>query len=393
MAGSPFLVFAWKHHLRAIENVADAMVAGLRTVGVDARTVVLPDGLDEVKELLVQPLAGVLALTTMPLTVEINGTPLHRMVNSPVWVYFLDAPIYDLARVAPARVFCTDAQTDPRLVPVSPEAGYLRLLGTVGTGGFWGSQARHLPFASFPRLPVGGQLPVPQRRICVIGTIGKELGGGTAGETLRAVLDRTAPASVAPSALDDVADLLAGAQAPAMPAEAIAKLLGWGPKELVDPEHLPLVCGVDSWVRRERRLLAVRSLIGQPVDFFGFGWQELLGEVAGFRHIGKIAHEDVALVMTRYRAVLNFDPNWAEGVHDRVYTAAAMGVPVLTPHNAALAGAGLPADLVHRYDANGPELGGLVEQLLAGRGAPAQPRMDVIVRHSWTARMAELLAG
>ena len=121
----------------------------------------------------------------------------------------------------------------------------------------------------------------------------------------------------------------------------------------------------------------MRSLAGQPVDFYGSGWQAALGDIPDFRHVGRVHHDDIALLIPHYRAVLNFDPNWSGGVHDRVYTAAAMGVTVVTNTNTALHAAALPADLVIPYAADRPAIG---EQLAALELFDGAPHMNAPAR-------------
>jgi hypothetical protein len=90
---------------------------------------------------------------------------------------------------------------------------------------------------------------------------------------------------------------------------------------------------------------------------------------------------------------VNFDPNWTGGVHDRVYTGAAMGTHVFTNENTGLAGAGLPDGLVTTYNPNRPALAARVQDggaLL--RAEPQALRSDVLVKHNWAARMATWLA-
>jgi hypothetical protein len=390
MASPTFLILAFDHPLRAVESVGEGMAAGLRSLGVATEALALPRDNARLAAHLAGTPAGILSLGPLPLSTVVDGVPLHRRVRCPVWLYFLDAVIYDLARVPVTRAFLADAAGDPRLIPVTPEAGYLRLLGRRQEGGFWPSQATHLPFGCFPRWEVPLR-PVPrQPRLCVIGTIGFELGGGRAGESLPELLARARPAGVAGDRLDALAEMLLSPHAPLVPAQAVMRALGWGPDDVTSPGHVAFVCAVDSWMKRERRLAAVRSLVGVPVDFYGHGWDQAFPDAPSFRQGGQVAHDDIAALVRRYGAVLNFDPNWAAGVHDRVYTACAMGVPVLTNDNSALDGAGLPPDLLHVYDANRPALAELARRALAGCPEPARPRLDVLKAHGWMDRMARL---
>src|SRR5712691_8794330 len=161
---APFLVLAWDHPLRVVESVGDSMAAGLRTLGIDAHVLAVPRDTEKLAAFLARPLGGVLALGPVLLGAQVGNELLYRHLTCPVWLYFLDAPIYDLARVPGTREFLEAAQSDPRLIPVSPEAGYLLLLGRRAEGGYWPAQARHLPFGCFPRLGIANPRAARQPR-------------------------------------------------------------------------------------------------------------------------------------------------------------------------------------------------------------------------------------
>jgi hypothetical protein len=257
-----------------------------------------------------------------------------------------------------------------------------------------------VPFAAFPcvqrgplaRAATGEQAVLP--RVAVIGTIGNELGGTPAGETLPGLLARVAGTRATPERLAALHDALLAPGADAMPALTVARELGWGPERAFDRASLGVLVAVDSWVKRHRRIQAVASLAGVPVDFYGTGWREQFGDTPGFNYIGRVHHDNIARVLAHYRATVNFDPNWQGGVHDRVYSAAAMGTHVFTNANTGLATAGLPADLLTTYDANRPRLASLVSDsgVLACTG-PGGARVDVLARHNWGSRMAGWLCA
>ncbi len=386
-----FLVLAYDHPLRAVESVAERMAAGLSALGFRALALTVPRDGARLAEMAPEQVCGVLSLGPLPLTTPLGGRPLWEHFDAcPVATWLLDAPLYDLARVPAMRSFLAAAQRDPRLSLVSPESGYRDWLGA-----HLGVRWDLLPYAAFPRLEPGST-PVPaQARIAVIGTVGDELGGTPVGESLPDLLQRVAGRIARTERLAALHDALRAPDAHALPARTVADVLGWDGAQALEREPLSALIAIDSWVKRQRRIDAVRSLAGQPVDFFGSGWQQVLGDVPGFRHVGRVHHDRVALLMPHYRAVLNCDPNWQGGVHDRVYTAAAMGATCVTNTNTGLAAAGLPADLVVTYDANRPRL---AEQLDAmGLFSDAthvnRPRADVLARHNWSSRMADWLAG
>jgi hypothetical protein len=390
-----FLVLAFDHPTRAVESVGERMAAGLCTLGFDAAVLSLPRDAAKLAQLPPQRVCGVLSLGPMPLSLRIGERALWEHFDCPVSLYLLDAILYDMARVPVMGDFLNAARRDPRLGLVAPETGYRDWLGAT-----LAVQWDHVPFAAFPcvqrgplaRAAAGVQPRLP--RVAVIGTIGSELGGTPAGETLPGLLARVAGAHAAPERLATLHDALLAPGADAMPALTVARELGWGPERAFDRPSLGLLVAVDSWVKRHRRIRAVASLAGVPVDFYGTGWQEQFGDTPGFNYIGRVHHDHIARVLAHYRATVNFDPNWQGGVHDRVYSAAAMGTHVFTNANTGLAAATLPSDLVTTYDATAPRLAALV----ADSGAlacdhPGGARVDVLARHNWGSRMADWLCA
>ncbi len=389
-----FLVLAFDHPTRAVESVADRMAAGLCTLGFDAAAVSLPRDAARLAQLPPEQVCGVLSMGPLPLSVRLGDKALWDHFTCPVSVYLLDAILYDMARVPVMGEFLAAARRDPRLGLVAPETGYREWLGdTIGV--HWD----HVPFAAFPGVRRGtlagpaGDAPEILQRVAVVGTIGNELGGTPAGETLPELLQRVAGPLASAAQLARLHDALHAPDADAMPALTVARELGWGPDRALSRNSLAVFIAVDSWMKRERRIQAIASLRGVPVDFFGTGWREHFREVPGFNYVGRVRHDDIARVLGHYQATVNFDPNWQGGMHDRVYTAAAMGTHVITNENTGFLTAGLPSDLVTTYDANRPQLARLVADrgLLAGTPSGAA-RLDVLARHNWGSRMAQWLA-
>lgn len=384
-----FLVLAFEHPLDAVQSVAERIAAGLCCHGLNAVVCTLPRDGDKLAQLPPASVCGVLSMGPLPLAWRIGSRALWEHFEAPVTSYQLDALPYDLVRVPVMGEFLAAAQRDPRLGLASPEDGYRRWLGPA-----LGVRWQPLPFGAFARVMPAAAPVAPQDRWCIVGTIGSELGGSPIGETLPALLQRVlAPLAGAPGCAR-VADALLAADAHPMPARTVATTLAWDAGQVLQPAVLAALVAVDSWVKRERRIAAVRSLAGVGVDFFGSGWAAVLGDVPGFRHVGNIRHDDIASLLPHYRGIVNFDPNWQHGVHDRVYTAVAMGVPVLSNDNTALDGAALPRELLLRYDANRPDLAGVIGA--AGHTAaplPSRPRAELLARHNWAARLGPWLAG
>ncbi|MDD2976678.1 hypothetical protein [Aquabacterium sp.] len=377
-----FLVIAFDHPLQAVESVADRIATALCCQGVNAAACSLPRDLQKLASIPPDKVTGILSMGSVPLSHRLGDGWLWEHFACPVTVYLLDAILYDLARVPVLRHFLAAARQDPRLSLASPESGYAQWLQE-SVGVRWD----HLPFGHFAKIKPGEPAVVPQARLCVIGTIGQELGNNPANENLPGLLERVGLSD--PLLRTRVQDALLASDADAMPARTVSEQLGWNPETAL--QHLPALIAVDSWVKRHRRLAAVRSLQGVPVDFFGTGWRELLGDVPDFRYVGNIKHQDIATLLRHYRGLVNFDPNWQHGVHDRVYTACAMGTAVITNDNTALGEDHLPAELISTYSAQNPELTEQVRDIgiLGQQPSATTPRYDVMQSHCWTNRIAK----
>ena len=384
------LILCFEHPTNAVLSVGEAMATGLRSHGTAVRVCRLPRDLGVLAQLPPESVSGILSLGSLPLSAQIAGRPLWEHFPAPMQVYLLDALLYDLARVPAMGDFLVAALQDKRLGLLSPEDGYRRWLQPALPVS-WGQ----LAFAAFVHAtPFAAPVPA-QQRLCVVGNVGNELGGSPAGETLLALLQRLLGVQFARSRLRRLVEALGASDADAMPAVTVCRELHWSPAQALNSRQLPTLIAVDSWVKRTRRIAAVRSLAGVPCDFFGSGWAELLGEVPGFRHVGQIQHNDIAKLLPHYSAIVNFDPNWQHGVHDRVYTAAAAGVAVVTNHNLALAGAAIPADRLALYDARRPDLAGAVREAgwLERRAPCFRVDTEMLTRHGWAARMAGWLGS
>ena len=385
-----FLVLAFDHPLQAVESVAERIAAGLSCHGLNAVVCLLPRDAPKLAALQPGQVEGVLSLGPIPLSIRVNEQPLWEHFKCGFTVFLLDALLYDVARVPVMREFLSAAQLDPRLGLASPEDGYRQWLSD-DLKVRW----KHLPFAAFSHVASRAETVSAQPRLCVIGSVGGELGGSPVGETLPELLARALGRLTTPGGRAHIADALQATDAHPMPALTVTTALELPPHRALQSDVLPALIAIDSWIKRQRRLEAVRSLAGVPVDFFGSGWHELIGDCPGFRHVGQVGHREIARLLPHYRAVVNFDPNWHAGVHDRVYTACAMGVPVLSNHNSGLAAAALPAALVLGYDANRPKLAPLVAEhgLLREDRPPSRPHADVMSRHNWATRMGQWLTG
>lgn len=386
-AGGHWVVLTVPHAEGVTENFARELAFGLQANGRSASVVTLgADVGEQLRHANAMAAEGVISIGPVPLALTVGGTPLYLALPGRVYLYCLDTPIYDLMKVPAAGRFIADAWQHARLVPLLAEKTFLDDL-SAGAAPLLPPQSAYLPFAAFPDR--GPKPPVPvQRRLLLIGALGAELSqAAVRPDLLQTLRDANAPGLGSNDLVRATEHLLAPQARGNVMADLFA-ILGLAPRAALTPEVQTLVCAADSFIKRHRRLLAVNALRGVPLDIAGPGWEALFGSQPDFRFLGAVPHRQLARLMRLYRGVVNLDPNWEWGAHDRVFTAAAMGVPVLTHANRALADEGLPAALALPYAPNSPQLAA-TSQALLDRTDDTLPAHGV----DWTARMARLLRG
>jgi hypothetical protein len=387
MSLAPWLVITIRHPDKVTENFADQLVAGLAAHGRRAHVAV--HGPELGAQLAAVPLAelgGVIAIGPLPLGIQVGGQPLYRLLRCPFHFYVLDTLLYDIARFPVAAQFIAEAWDDPRLVPVFAEKA-TRDAWCTGAAPLAPPHSLYVPFAAFPE-PPGPRPAVPvQRRLVVVGSIGTELAAGTVQPDLARTLAESNALALSGNELARVAERLVAQDGRSNTVLDLFDALGLGPRAALEPAVQKFACAADSFIKRHRRLLAAQSLRGQPVDFVGSGWQQVFGDEPSFRFLGNLPHGSLTRLMTFYAGLVNFDPNWEWGMHDRAYSALSVGTPVLTNANRAPADEGLPAALVVTYAPNAPALAAPAQALL-----DAPPAREPVRNVGWSARVARFLA-
>lgn len=93
---------------------------------------------------------------------------------------------------------------------------------------------------------------------------------------------------------------------------------------------------VDKYVRNVHRRRVVEEIVksGQEITVAGAGWKmTALGDYARANLIGQVQMVDVFELMGNAKAVLDINPLFVEGVHDRVTSAMAAGAYVISDMN------------------------------------------------------------
>ena len=385
-----WLVLTVPHAEGVTENFAFEIAHGLRSHGRSAQVVTLgADVGEQLRAAQVMKAQGVVSIGPVPMSLTVGGTPLYLAIPGAVFLYTLDTPIYDLMKVPAAAQFIADAWRHERLVPVLAEQTFLND-GQAGPEPLLPPQSSYLPFAAFPdRGGPRAALPL-QQRLLVIGALGAELSGSAVRSDLAQTLRDANTLGLTGNELARVEErLLAATARPNVVADLFA-WLGLAPRAALSPAVQRFMAAADSFIKRHRRLLAVHALRGVAVDFAGPGWETTFGDQADFRFLGSMQHRHLARLMSLYRGVVNFDPNWEWGAHDRVFTALGQGVPVFTHRNACHAEEQLPAALVLPFEPNAPQLADAAHALLA-HASTHRPASQAVDGVGWHHRIGRLL--
>lgn len=81
----------------------------------------------------------------------------------------------------------------------------------------------------------------------------------------------------------------------------------------------------DSFLKRYRRLYLIKELLDSPyarqlnISFYGTGWERLGVLPKHWQTFKPIQYSSQFELFNRTKCVLNLDPNWATGTHDRVF--------------------------------------------------------------------------
>lgn len=389
--GPSAVILHWPHEFGAVEGPATALARAMAALGV---RVSLLDAGSKTAVLAALPRAAdydlAICAGTPPLRRRLLGVPLHRFFGKRFFVWLLDPIIHDLNRVPAFREFCEAIPGSPRLGLLLPDDSYAELArALVGERG-----ATVFPFGGFFDAPAPDESP-REARIAVFGTIGAELARAEE-ETLEAVIARRDPLGLSALRRRDLAEAIQAPEAPANVAMVLADRLDLAPARILSPAMLPLVTAADAFEKRRRRLLAIRSLRDLPVDFYGKGWERWFPASAARRMRGPVPFSEIGARMQGHSVILNFDPNWDAGLHDRVYTALGNGCRVLTNASKSLAGLELSAvfgdDVLHAYRPNAPALHEVAAAMLGA--PPVDPVACLRFRalQSWFARADAFLA-
>ncbi|WP_460449107.1 glycosyltransferase family protein [Alsobacter sp. SYSU BS001988] len=324
----------------------------------------------------------VISMGTIPLGTMVDNQPLHRYFSCPFYVFLLDPIIYDFAKFAFVRSFIQEAASDAHLNFLCPDMSYGRIIQKL-----IGKQVLSFQFAAFlDQPPDSGSR---NGRAAVFANIGQQI-ASVRHDHVEEVLSAYWPDEVPRHLESRLIDALLTPGSSVNVSEALCQSLDLNVRQLFTREMLRLAVHLDSFEKRRRRLATVEQLKGFPLDFYGEGWSDYFDAVPSFRFIDPISFEQIARTASGYSAVINFDPNWSDGLHDRVYTALGAGCAVLTNDNKALDGLQPWRDRILTYDLVEPRPRDALALALQLDPAKPQSLTEFRCLHNWLSRTENL---
>lgn len=384
-------ILYWDHPVSVVEELARAMGRALESLGVDVRLFGVLHANFAVKEsVILEMLADpavvncdiVLSVSAPPLMITVGDKWLFEVVGKSFFFLATDALYYDYARLAGVAEFVDHAKSSDRLGIMWLDRDDCRLIDQLIA-----RPAYHIrTVGSFSPISRGERI----KRVAVVATMGAELVpvGESTFEDL--VMD-------APPAVRDRQRLSAFAEAIERPGpiESIQHLateyLGISVEEMYTYELTQYLSRLDAFQKRRRRRLTIEALRDVPIDIFGPGWEPYTADFTDCRYLGSVHYSQLPNLCQQYSVILDFNPGFGHGLHDRLMMGVGNGCRVLTNSCRAISDLNLPdPDAVIPYLID-PNLADLARQALALPAIEPESLLSFRKENSWLARMDKFL--
>lgn len=387
------VILYWDHPLSIVEDDAVAMSRAFASLGFDVRLFGVLDENFYVKAPVVLGLLADPDVVNADLVISLGGPPLSIRVDD-VWLFnmigkfflllSMDALFYDHDRVTGVEEFVECAKESPRLGISWVDRDACEILDQLTAGPVF-----HLPpFAFFDSLECRERV----KRVALVATMGGELADISPDLSFEDLVLEAAPALCQGRPLVEFAQALEQ-PGPINGIQNLAvQILGITAEDIYTNDMTAYLSKLDSFQKRRRRRLAVEALSDVPIDIFGPGWEPYTRDFSDCRHMGSIPYLYLPEVSQQYRVILDFNPGFGHGLHDRVYCGVGNGARVLTNSCRAIADLALPdPDAVISYDVcDAPNVAELARHALELPVMEPEPLLKFRAENSQLARMDKL---
>ena len=382
------VIFVWSHGYNAVSAPGAGIGRALESLGYQVAYVnaMDPNSLAHAIDSSWTKCNIAISMGAPPLSLRIEDKWLFEIFGEVFYLYSLDSIFYDSTRVPGVEEFVRQSISSTRLRIMSPDLTSASLFNT-----FSPETACYVPFGGL-FLPLHRFEKDRLRRIAVVGTIGGELADVQAGTSFGDLVD-DAPEAIPLNLRTKFARMIERPGASPSILLIARDFLGIAPDVLFSTDVCRYIARLDAFQKRRRRTLAIQALRDYPLDFYGPGWETVAVDFRNSRFLGSITYEQIGEVCQSYAALLNFDPNWAHGLHDRVYTAVGNGCRVMTNTSGAIDDISQDvSDCIFAYDPNNPVLSYAADRAMSLPPMPSERMLEFRSNHSWLSRMDRFLA-
>lgn len=321
-------ILSWQHPFNAVDGPAGLIAEGLRQNG-HRVTIANPStetGIAAFASMLKERVDLVIGMGPHAFMQTIGGELIHRLIDSKFAILFLDNPIYSKKQCE--LLFATNFPDDSLLLCVdAKQAAQLRLVCRHSY------QNRYIvEFFPWGGAVASGVLKQPEEKsidVVIFATVNQELSANfVQNDGFQGHLSETVckNAGLNFAKFNEKINALIDGNYTLDLVDLVANEVQMDFHEFTVPA-LELVAEVDSFLKRYRRLAVAKELIKTSinqnikVDIFGTGWDRLGELPANITLHGPTTYLDQFTAYKKSRTVLNTDPNWVAGVHDRVFNA------------------------------------------------------------------------
>jgi hypothetical protein len=380
------LVITWDHYNLVTQNFSAAISASIQGFNLNVKSISISQPIaPQLANIDMSTVSFVFCVGHEGLNININDKIIYDFFDCPFYVYILDTPIYNFRNSIGHLLieYVNRSTKDNRLNILFAERTYLNLYSNYEFDGCK-PNIGFMPFAAFPAITNKEE---KIDRVVVIGGLGTEL--YTVHSDLLENLNYYNPYQVSQQQTNELIDTIEDIHFAGNATKHIVNIFQLEPKDLVDIDFLKFACEVDSYIKKRNRIRAIDSLKNFPTDFYGSGWDVKYGDVNNFRFLGEIKHTQISEIVSNYKVLLNFDPNWEDGVHDRVFTCLANQTNLITNQNLFLDEFEGKTNNIYRYHPNSPNINELAECSI--NEYQKSKTKSILLNHSWHARITALI--
>lgn len=172
----------------------------------------------------------------------------------------------------------------------------------------------------------------------------------------------------------------------------------WQQKLLdINPSNsIAALCEIDSYLKALKRWTIAKQLLRLKdckVCFIGGGWEEAFGGTHNFTFINSAPYDDQFKIFQLSKVVINCDPNFVFGIHDRVYNALMVKSRIITNNNIYSRHLRESGYIIGLYSADGSDfLDSSIDTLNFKDSDLEYNQILALTYDTWDSRMSKLLA-